>query len=69
MDIRRRFGARLKALREGQGLSQEELAHRADLHRTYVSGLERGVRNPTLTVLEKLARGLDVTLPTLTTLD
>ena len=69
MDIRRRFGARLKALREGQGLSQEELAHRADLHRTYVSGLERGVRNPTLTVLEKLARGLDVTIPVMTTLD
>ncbi len=69
MDIRRRFGARLRALREGQDLSQEELAHRADLHRTYVSGLERGVRKPTLTVLEKLARGLDVTLPTSTTLD
>lgn len=69
MDIRRRFGSRLKVLREGQSLSQEELAHRAELHRTYVSGLERGVRNPTLTVLEKLARGLDVTIPTLTTLD
>lgn len=69
MDIRRRFGARLKVLREGQSLSQEELAHRAELHRTYVSGLERGVRNPTLTVLEKLARGLGITIPTLTTLD
>ncbi len=69
MDIRRRFGARLKGLREGQGLSQEELAHRAEIHRTYVSGVERGIRNPTLTVLEKLAKGLGVTIAALTTLE
>ena len=69
MDIRRRFGTRLKALREGQGLSQEELAHRAELHRTYISGLERGVRNPTLTVLEKLAHGLGIIVPALLALD
>ena len=69
MDIRHRFGTRLKALREGQGLSQEELAHRAELHRTYISGLERGVRNPTLTVLEKLAHGLGITVPALMALD
>ncbi len=69
MDIRRRFGARLKGLREGMGLSQEELAHRAELHRTYISGVERGIRNPTLTVLEKLSKGLDVPITTLMALD
>lgn len=69
MDIRRRFGARLKTLREAQGLSQEELAHRCDLHRTYVSGIERGVRNPTLTVLEKLAIGLSVPISNLTSME
>lgn len=59
MDIRRRVGLNMKRLRQGKGWSQEELADRAGLHRTYVSGLERGVRNPTVTVIEKLARGLE----------
>lgn len=65
MDVRRKLGARVQRLRQAQGLSQEELADRADLHRTYVSGVERGVRNPTVTVLEKLARGLQTSLPDL----
>lgn len=65
MDVRRRLGARVQRLRQAQGLSQEELADRADLHRTYVSGVERGVRNPTVTVLEKLAQGLQTSLPDL----
>lgn len=59
MDIRRRVGLNMKRLRQGKGWSQEELADRAGLHRTYVSGLERGVRNPTVTVIEKLAKGLE----------
>lgn len=59
MDIRRRVGLNMKRLRQDKGWSQEELADRAGLHRTYVSGLERGVRNPTVTVLEKLAQGLE----------
>ena len=62
MDIRRKLGRKVQALRQEQALSQEELADRAGLHRTYVSGVERGVRNPTLTVLEKLALGLGVRL-------
>ena len=65
MDVRRRLGARVQRLRQAQGLSQEELADRADLHRTYVSGVERGVRNPTVTVLEKLAQGLQTSPPDL----
>ena len=41
-------------------MSQEELADRSGLDRTYISGVERGVRNPTVAVLEKIALGLDV---------
>lgn len=58
MDVRRRVGLNVKRLREAQGISQEDLADRAGVHRTYVSGVERGVRNPTITVLEKIARAL-----------
>lgn len=59
MDIRERFGKRVKALREAKGWSQEELADRAGLHRTYVSAVERAVRNPTLTVIDRIAKALD----------
>ena len=69
MDLRRRLGMRVQALRAELGLSQDELAHRAGLHRTYVSGVERGVRNPTITLLERLAEALEVGLPTLVTFD
>jgi transcriptional regulator with XRE-family HTH domain len=54
------FGLRLRALRTDRGWSQEEFAHRAELDRTYVSGVERGVRNPTLDVITRLAQTLDV---------
>ena len=62
MDIRRRLGRNIKVLRETQKISQEELADRAQLHRTYVSGVERGVRNPTITVIEKFAKALKVSI-------
>ena len=42
-------------LRQEKGWSQEDYADRADIHRTYVSDIERGRRNPTITVVEKLA--------------
>ncbi|WP_374596979.1 helix-turn-helix domain-containing protein [Brevundimonas sp.] len=58
MDVRSRLGANVKRLREQLGLSQEQLAFDADMHRTYISGIERGVRNPTVTVLERLAIAL-----------
>ena len=69
MDVRRKLGLKVQALRTARGWSQDEFAHRAGLHRTYVSGVERGVRNPTVTVLEKLAWGLDVPLVELVTFD
>ena len=47
--------------RESLGISQEELAHRAGLHRTYISDIERGARNPSLKTLSRLADGLEIT--------
>jgi transcriptional regulator with XRE-family HTH domain len=60
MDVRRRVGLNVKAARQDLGLSQEALAFECRLHRTYVSGVERGIRNPTVTVLEKIAIALKV---------
>lgn len=60
MEIRRQVGANVRRLREARGWSQEELGEHADLHRTYISGIERGVRNPTVTIVAKLAKTLRV---------
>ncbi len=60
MDVRRRVGLNVKAVRTERGLSQEELAFTCRVHRTYISGVERGVRNPTIVVLEKIATALEV---------
>lgn len=56
MDIRQRLAANLRRLRHDKGWSQEDYADRAGIHRTYVSDIERGARNPTITVVEKLAK-------------
>jgi transcriptional regulator with XRE-family HTH domain len=69
MDVRKKLGSNVQRLRRELGQSQEELADRAGLHRTYVSGVERGIRNPTLTVIERLARGLGVTFAVLVAFD
>lgn len=60
MDVRKRVGINLKRLRRDRQLSQEELAFEAGVHRTYISGVERGIRNPTVLVLEEIARALKV---------
>ena len=60
MDIRKQVGANLARIRREKGLSQEALAFECDLHRTYVSGVERGIRNPTVVVLNKIAKALRV---------
>jgi transcriptional regulator with XRE-family HTH domain len=61
-DIRIRFGRAIRRVREKQGISQEEAAERCELHRTYYSGVERGTRNLSLVNIEKIARGLRITL-------
>lgn len=59
MDIRKKFGERVRELREGRGWSQEDLAEVSGLHRTYVSGIERGTRNPTLLIIQRLANAFE----------
>lgn len=59
------LGDRIRAHRERLGLSQIDLAERSHLHFTYVSSIERGRRNPTLTSILRLARGLDIDAGTL----
>ena len=54
------FGAHVRALRLERGLSQEDVAHLAGIHVTYLSGVERGKRNPSLKNLRKLAGALGV---------
>jgi transcriptional regulator with XRE-family HTH domain len=60
VDLRQAFGARVRRLRIARGLSQEALAERAELHWTYVSGVERGVRNPGLNTIGRIARALEL---------
>lgn len=62
MDVRARVGLNVQTARRARGLSQEELAHRAAVHQTYLSGVERGRRNPTVTVLQKIAQALELDL-------
>jgi transcriptional regulator with XRE-family HTH domain len=54
------FGKTVRIYRKQAGYSQEELANRAEIHRTYIGGIERGERNPTLTMIYRLARALGV---------
>lgn len=56
------FGNKVRALRKAQGLSQEKLAEKADLHYTYVGAVERGERNLSLSAIKKIARGLQVNI-------
>jgi transcriptional regulator with XRE-family HTH domain len=60
MDVRERLGTNLRRLRKAKGLSQEKFALEHGLDRTYVSGIERGVRNPTIVVVQRLADALRV---------
>lgn len=60
-----RFAQALRELREQQGLSQEELADRAGLHRTYISQVERGLKSPSLRTLERIAAALNMSASSL----
>jgi transcriptional regulator with XRE-family HTH domain len=60
MNLEEAIGKELRFLRTRKQMSQEELAFAADVHRTYVSLMERGLRNPTLSVLVRLCHELDI---------
>jgi transcriptional regulator with XRE-family HTH domain len=62
MDPRTVFGQNLRRIREDGKLSQEELADRAELHRTYIGSIERGERNLSILNIVKLARTLNVSI-------
>ena len=63
--VLKQFGERLKELRLKKGISQEVLADRCGLDRTYISGLERGLRNPSLICVFRVSRGLGVNIEVL----
>ena len=60
MDIRKRIGWNLRRLRKEREITQEDFATDSGFDRGYISGVERGVRNPSLLVLERIARALGV---------
>jgi len=62
VDIKKKIGKRLKKLRLERGLSQEVLANIAELDRTYIPGIEKGERNVSVIVLEKLAKALKISI-------
>jgi transcriptional regulator with XRE-family HTH domain len=62
LDVRERFGDAVRGRREELGLTQEDLAHTAGIHRTYLSDIERGTRNVSLVNIELLAKALEVSL-------
>ena len=62
MEICKKFGGRVRDLRIAQGISQEVLAQKSGLHRTYIGGIERGERNISLVNIEKIAKALNLTL-------
>ena len=60
MELEKIFGRNVRRLRKERGLSQEELAEKAQLHPTYVSGIETGNRNPTVKIVSRIAGALGV---------
>jgi transcriptional regulator with XRE-family HTH domain len=63
--VLKEFGERIKTIRKNKGLSQEELADKAGLHRTYIGMIERAERNITLINIDKIAKALEVSVSTL----
>lgn len=60
MEILKNFGKRVQKLRTEAGWSQEVFAELTGLHRTYISGIERGIRNPTLLIVQRIANSLSI---------
>ncbi len=64
-----KFGERVREIRKRKGVSQEELAYQADLHRTYIGMIERAERNITLLNIEKIANALEIDITKLLEID
>ena len=62
MDIKKKFGLKIKELRKAKGYSQEKLANMAEIDRTYLPTIEKGERNVSIEVAEKLAKALKVNI-------
>lgn len=60
MDVKKKFGQKLKSIRLSKKISQEKLALEADLDRTYIPSIEKGDRNVSLEVIYKLAKALEI---------
>jgi transcriptional regulator with XRE-family HTH domain len=60
MDIRQCFGNKIKLLRLEKSYSQEELAYKAEIDRSYISDIEKGERNVSILIIEKLAKALEI---------
>ena len=65
MTINKQLGARIRYLRTQKNMTIEDLALEAEINRNYLSDLERGTRNPTVVVLNKIAKALEINLSTL----
>lgn len=59
-EVKKQFGDKVRSLRDKRGFSQEQFATQLKIDRSYISGIERGVRNPTLTMMARIAKGLSV---------
>ena len=59
-NLSKQFGKKVREIRVKKGLSQGDVSRRLNLHRSYISGIERGVRNPSLKVIQKIAKALGV---------
>lgn len=59
-NLSKQFGKKVREVRTGKGLSQGDVSKRLNVHRSYISGIERGVRNPSLKVIQRIAKALRV---------
>lgn len=69
MDIKQKFGQLVRSRRRALDISQEELGDRAELNRGYISDIERGIRNPSLEVIERIAKSLGTDFSKLFSID
>ena len=65
MDIKQKFGLRIRDIRQQKGISQEGLAYIAEIDRTYVQSIESGKRNVSIITIEKLAKAFDMSIDNL----